>query len=254
MSFFKNVLASIGVGAATVNTILDNTSGEVRAGGEVCGRVVVTGGDVPQEINAVYLYLTTSYIREVDDKKIRENGTISRFALNEAFTIQANTTREIPFSFMIPYTTPISAGGTQVWVKTGLDIASALDAADHDYIKVLPHPIVANILDAMALLGFRLRQVECEYAPRSRMGFPFVQEFEFKPGREFRGLDELEVAFFPHEDHVEVFMEIDRKSSGIMKLLDLDETRIRFTIREEDVSRGNEALAEHISQLIRRYM
>lgn len=254
MSFFKNVMASIGIGSAKVDTIIDTSTGQFRVGDEVSGKVVITGGNTAQQINEIYLYLMTSYIKEVNDSKVRENGTIGKLALNESFTIQANTTKEIPFSLVIPYITPISLGRTQIWIKTGLDIESALDASDNDYIKILPHPIVAQILDSLALLGFRIHEIDCKHEPRSKMGFNFVQEFELKPGRDFRGLDELEVVFCPYEDYVEVFMEIDRKARGLFSMLDMDETRIKFQINKDDVRQGQQALAEHLSSMIRRYM
>ncbi|CAM4393852.1 sporulation protein [Paenibacillus tarimensis] len=254
MSLFKKIMASVGVGSARVDTILDAPSGSVRAGEELTGRVIVKGGSTAQQINEIQLQLVTTYTRETNDQTVRERGTIGRFALNEAFTIQENETREIPFSFVVPYVTPITAGRTRIWVQTGLDIASALDASDDDVIEIEPTYLVAHILDALTYLGFRMREADCKYDPRSRFGFKFFQEFEYVPGPQFRGLDELELIFKPHPDYVEVFMEIDRKARGLAKLFDLDETRVQFRIYPDDVSGGIEPLAQKLDQLIRNYM
>ena len=41
--------------------------------------------------------------------------------------IPANENREIPFSFQLPYETPLTYGKSKVWIKTGMDIKNALD-------------------------------------------------------------------------------------------------------------------------------
>lgn len=254
MSFFKNLMATIGIGSASVDTILNGRSNQIRGGELLEGKVVVKGGNVSQDINEIYLYLCTSYVREVNDQKVRETAVIAKYALNERFTIAPNQHTEIPFSFQIPYETPISIGHTRVWLNTGVDISSAVDPADNDDLKVLPSPIVGQIMDALGDLGFRLKEVDCFKSHRSWNQASIIQEFAFWPGGEFRRLEEIEVIFYPRQNEVEVFMEIDRRPGALMKLFDVDdETRIRFTITEAEASNRRE-LASAIANIIRRHM
>jgi sporulation-control protein len=254
MSFFKNLMATIGIGSATVDTILSGNSNQIRGGELLEGKVVVKGGGVSQEINEIYLYLCTSYIKEVNDQRVRETAVLEKFALNERFTIAPNERIEFPFSIQIPYETPMSIGHTRVWLNTGLDISSAVDPADNDDLKIMPSPIVSQIMDALNDLGFRLKEVDCFKSHRSWNEASIIQEFAFWPGGEFRRLEEIEVVFFPRKDKVEVLMEIDRRPGALLKLFDVDdETRIRFTITEEDASNRGE-LASVIANLIRRHM
>ncbi|MEF1229208.1 sporulation protein, partial [Vibrio fortis] len=46
---FKKLKASLGIGAAKVDTVLDNI--EVFQGGELSGNVHILGGDVEQQID-----------------------------------------------------------------------------------------------------------------------------------------------------------------------------------------------------------
>nr|WP_259463493.1 sporulation protein [Geobacillus stearothermophilus] len=137
-----------------------------------------------------------------------------------------------------------------IYVKT------ALDPQDRDHLAIEPHPLVAAFLEAARQLGFRLRHVQCEQAPRYwQQRLPFVQEFEFKPASgPFKGrLDELEAIFFVSEHGVEAILEIDRKARGFAGLLsealDMDETLVRFTYGPSDVA----SLAQWLANAISRY-
>lgn len=255
MSFFKKVFASMGVGAAEVDTQLDQDI--LQAGSDISGKVVIRGGSVEQEIDAIYLSLNTTYIREVDDRKNEETGVIARYQLTEPFTINTDEVKEVPFSFELPLGTPVSIGRSHVWVQTGLDIKMAVDPSDRDYIRVEPHPYMSAFFEALDELGFKLREAENEVAPRmlgSRL--PFVQEFEFVPYTgQFKGkLDELEVIFLPiSENEFDVWMEVDRKAQGLSglfsEMLDLDETKLHVRLAADQLPN----LKSELSSLISRY-
>lgn len=256
MSFFKKALASFGVGAAKVDTILDRSN--VRVGDTITGRVEIVGGDVAQTIDAISLVLYTSYTKELNDTKYEEDFILESVRVSEPFTIQAGEKKLLPFSFSLPYETPITMGKTRVWVHTGLDIAMAIDPTDKDYVSVEPTPLATDILNAVQRLGFRLREVECEAAaPRYRKRYPFVQEFEFVPtSGAFRGqLDEFEVLFLSQSAHsAELLLQIDRKVRGLGSLfaeaLDLDESFVRVTITSADVP----TLEQKLTQLLRAHL
>jgi sporulation-control protein len=241
MSFFNKVFASVGIGSAKVDTKLEKDT--LSAGELVKGVVEIQGGNVEQKVDEIYLSLHTTYIKESDDKKYNVTATIDRFRVVESFTINPNERKEIPFSFKLPHDTPITIGRTRIWVTTGLDIKNAVDPTDKDYIKVLPHPLVSAVFQAVEEMGFRLREADCqETSYRLRKRLPFVQEFEFVPmSGPFRGkLDELELVFYPHSnDQMEVYMQVDRKAKGLggflAEAMDMDETNLRLTITTSDL-------------------
>lgn len=255
MSFFNKMLASIGIGAAKVNTILVND--RLVAGDEVSGRVVILGGKVEQEIDEIYLSIMTSYEKEIDDRKIRQEATVGKFRLTERFTIGINEEKEVPFSFELPIDTPVTLGKTKVWVQTGLDIKMAMDPSDRDYIDVYPYPLMSKFLNAVTDLGFRLREVESQAAPYHTRGrLPFIQEFEFVPTKgQFRGrLDELEVVFVGGErDKLDVYLQIDRRANGLgglfSEMMNMDETKLHLTITNDD----SFSLPAKIQQIISQY-
>jgi sporulation-control protein len=241
MSFFNKVFASVGIGAAKVDTKLERDT--LTAGETVKGVVEIHGGNVAQQIDEIYLSLHTTYLKESDDKKYSVTATIDRFRLVEAFAIQPNERKEIPFSFVLPSDTPISLGRTKIWVATGLDIKGAVDPTDKDYIRVLPNALISAIFSAFEDLGFRMREADCEEAPyRLRKRLPFVQEFEFIPtSGPFRGrFDEIEVVFHNiTNDSVEVYLQVDRRARGLggflAEALEMDETNLRLTITRNDI-------------------
>lgn len=255
MSFFDKMFASVGIGAAKVDTILTND--RLIAGDEVSGKVVIQGGKVEQDIDEIYLKVITSYERERDDKKFREECVVGKYRLTERFTIGVNEKKEVPFSFDLPIDTPVSYGKTRVWVETGLDIKNAIDPSDRDYIDVHPSTLMSQLLNAVTDLGFRLREVDCEAAPyQLKRRLPFVQEFEFVATKgEFRGrLDELEVVFLEtNQDRMEIFLQVDRRPTGLgslfSEMLNLDETNLRLTVTSSEIHLINEKLL----QILRRH-
>ncbi len=255
MSFFDKVFASVGIGSAEVDTRLEK---DIYMPGEtVKGVVQIKGGKVEQKIDEIYLSLNTTYLRESDDRKYNVTATIDRFRLTSPFTIGTNERREIPFTFQLPYDTPLSIGKSKVWVATGLDIKGGVDPSDKDYLKVVPNSLMAAVFNAIDNLGFRIREADCEEAPhRLRRRLPFVQEFEFVPSSgPFRGrLDELEVVFFPAGNGgLDIMLQVDRKARGISGLfseaLGTDETNVRLTVTNADIP----YLQQQIQNVIQSY-
>ncbi|MCH6268127.1 MULTISPECIES: sporulation protein [Neobacillus] len=255
MSLFNKMFASVGIGAATVDTKLEKDT--YMPGETVKGVVEIKGGKVDQQIDEIYLALNTTYLKESDDRKYTVTATIDRFRITTPFTINVNEKREIPFTFQLPYDTPLSIGRSKVWVSTGLDIKGAVDPGDKDYLKVVPNPLMSAVFDAVDSLGFRIREADCEEAPRRLRGrLPFVQEFEFVPvSGSFRGrLDELEVVFFPAGNGgLDLMFQVDRKARGLSGLfseaLGTDETNVRMTVTNSDIP----SLRQQIQNVIGRY-
>lgn len=254
MSFFNKVFASVGIGAAKVDTKLEIET--VTPGEEIRGVVEIQGGNIEQTIDSIYLTIHTTYIKERDDKKFTDVGQVDKFKLTEPFTIQANERKEIPIAFRIPSDTPLTIGRTKVWVATGLDIKNAVDATDKDFIKVVPNRLMEAVLNGVSDLGFRLREADCEEAPyRLRRRLPFVQEFEFVPvSGPYRGrLDELELVFFPtSSDDMEIMLQVDRRARGLASLfaeaLEMDETNVRLRVSSSDIPTIKQKIQSVINQ------
>lgn len=257
MGFARRLLTSIGVGAATVDTRLETE--EVSPGEEIRGVVELKGGDSAQEIDAINLEVQTDYKRESGDTTVRETATIERFSVASAMTVEPKAQDQIPFSFRLPYDTPLTLGRSTVWIRTALDVKMAVDPSDRDPITVRPDATTRTILDAVQELGFVLREAENEELPyHHRRRMVFAQEFEFVArSGEFRGrLDELEMVMFPSEGEVELMLQVDRRArdlgSFLSESLGTDESQVRLTISREEVERGADHVAKILADAIRK--
>lgn len=259
MSMFKRVLASVGIGAAQVNLMLHQDV--VHAGDSISGIVRIQGGRVNQQIDEVNAYVMTRYVREQNDHKRNVDIALAQFRLAGKFTAEAEQVYEFPVTIQIPATTPATMGRTQVWIQTGLDIKEAVDPQDVDRLQVKPHPYSEIILDAVHQLGFRLREVTCEYSPHygRKNGLPFVQEFEFVPTSRFRGhLDELEILFYPDNNGIELLLQIDRKVRGFSSLLaeaaGTDESFVSVRFDHNHLNAGSGHIADQLAGIIQKYV
>ncbi|SFI57796.1 sporulation protein [Thermoflavimicrobium dichotomicum] len=230
---FEKALASLGIGAAKVDTRLEKST--YRQGEQVLGEIHIQGGNTDQEIDEIYLYLVVQYHHEGTQAEY----VIDEFRLSDRFVIGAHETQIIPFQFQLPYDTPVSTGGSPIYLKTGLDIKKAIDPTDLDGVEILPHPLIDQILLATEAIGFRLYQVDFDFEQFHSRN-PFVQVFKLKPlGQYERLMDQLAFVFQPHEKEVSVLMQVDRKPVDLMssmeEALDLDERLVQFDIAEEEV-------------------
>ncbi|GAB4183961.1 MAG: sporulation protein [Coleofasciculaceae cyanobacterium] len=251
---FKKLLAKVGIGAATVDTRLYNDA--LVPGEMIEGEVYITGGDVSQDIDDIYISVVTQYKREVEDSTVTEECKLLKYCLSERFSLQPKEEKVIPFSFPIPEETPLTIGNQPVYLRTGLDISTAIDPKDTDYIQVYPHPLMQAVLNALEHLGFQLYKVDCEYNPHFGGRYPFVQEFEFRPVGKYQGhLDELEVIFSLYSNALDVFLEIDKRARGfggfLAEAFDMDERYMRFQVTPdylEDSVGELEAMIDDIIQ------
>lgn len=237
----KRVLSSLGIGAATVDTVLPTT---LTAGETVDARVDVTGGNDTQEVEGVYFALETRY--ETDESS--RTGTIDSFRIADPFTIEPDEDRSFSVSIDVPYHTPVTMGKTDVWLDTGLDIDWAVDPDDTDPVEIEPDPLRRDLFDALESLGFSLRTAECEASESLFSGPSFVQEFEFVPrSGPFAGeLDELEIAPLPDGDGFDLLIEVDRRGGLLAEHFDADERNTRLSLESptDDLERRLRSLIE----------
>ncbi|BCL39466.1 sporulation protein [Nostoc sp. MS1] len=235
---FKNLLASVGIGAAKVDTKLFTNS--VVPGETLEGEVYIRGGDVAQNIDDIYIKLATEYERETEDSTVTEECVLINYRLSERLSIEPKEEVVIPFSLVLPHEMPLTLGRTPVYIRTGLEIKSAINPRDRDYLEVRPHPLMQRVLQAVENLGFHLYKVDCEYTHHFSGTYPFVQEFEFRPNGKYRNtLDELEIIFLLKPDYLEVLLELDKRARGWKGLLeevfDVDERYARLMVKQSDL-------------------
>lgn len=214
---FKKLLASLGAGGASVETVL--TEVNVVPGGVVQGEVRIQGGSVNQQIEGLSVGLQAKVEVEGGDQEYKQDVEFTKVRLGGAFEVQAGAVHIVPFGLEIPWETPITVidgqplRGMNIGVTTELAIARAIDSSDLDPIKVHPLPAQKAILDAFIQLGFRFKNADLErgHIRGTRQKLPFYQEVEFFPPAQYRGLNQVELTFVADEQSMDVVLEMDKK-------------------------------------------
>jgi len=208
---FDNVLASVRIGAAEVDTLLETDT--VRPGDTLPVQVVVEGGKVDQDIETIELDLETR--RELDEGT--DTHEISNHHITGPFTIGEGEQKvfesEIPVHPETPVTTlDAKKNRAEVWIDTDLEIDRAIDADDTDHLNVAPTEPMAAMLEAIQQAGHRLYEVTVDNdrvaTNDAQAQLPADQEIVFKPTGD-RSYKELEVHFIPREDITHVLLEFD---------------------------------------------
>ncbi|GHE74609.1 hypothetical protein GCM10018785_48600 [Streptomyces longispororuber] len=214
---FKKLLASLGAGGASVETVL--TEANVVPGGVVQGEVRIQGGSVDQRIEGLSVGLQARVEVEGNDQEVKQDVEFTKLRLGGAFELKAEAVHAVPFGLDIPWETPVThfAGrelhGMNLGVTTELAIARAVDSGDLDPIHVHPLPAQQAILDAFGQLGFRFKSADLEkgHIRGTRQKLPFYQEIEFFPPEQYRGLNQVELSFVADEREMDVVLEMDKK-------------------------------------------
>ncbi len=243
----KKVLASVGIGNATVDTVLDRES--VTPGETVDAEIHVDGGSAEQDVDRIELEVETRYRTEEG----YDDATVGRLNLRDSFTIEPDQSETYETSLEIPYATPLTMGDARVWVETDLEISMAVDPEDRDPLEVRPTDRMQAVFDAAEDLGLSFRTADVEADPYGRyVGRRFVQEFEFRPaGGEFRGdLDEVEVVFDPSADALDVYLEVDRRGGLLSELADADERKTGFALSSADRDAARDRLRSELDQYV----
>ncbi|NYI03351.1 sporulation protein [Allostreptomyces psammosilenae] len=215
---FKKLLASLGSGGASVDTVLANPN--VYPGGVLEGEVRLEGGTVDQEIESLSLALQALVEVETEEGEYRENVEFHTEVVAGSTTVAAGARHTVPFSLQVPWETPITSvfgqtlTGMQLGVKTTLAIARAVDSGDVDPVAVHALPSQQAVLDGFSRLGFGFRSADCErgHIRGTQQRLPFYQEIEFGvPERWRRALNQVEVSFVAGPGELEVVLEMDKR-------------------------------------------
>lgn len=240
---FDKMLASLGIGSAKVDTRLAKST--YRQGEIIKGDIFVQGGKSEQKIDSIYMYLILqNYLDEQSDEYV-----LDEFLLTDTFHIQAHESKVIPFEFQLPYDTPVTTGGSPIYLKTGLDVKMAVDPDDLDGFEVLPHPLVDQILQSVELIGFQLSRIEFDHETFHEK-HPFVQKYKFLPQWNYQDvLDEIKMVFYPSVHEVDVILQVNTKPVGLKshmkEALNIDEKFVRFTISDTQKDFGT-LIEQHI--------
>ena len=97
----RKTSSSIGAGGVTVGTWLIH--GTLVPGETVSGETVVEGGDGPRKFERIYLYVSTQYKH---DDSLHEH-TLVEHSVGGSVSVDAGEKRTIPFTFPLPYGTPL---------------------------------------------------------------------------------------------------------------------------------------------------
>ncbi|MBB1246295.1 sporulation protein [Streptomyces durbertensis] len=213
----KKLFASMGIGGASVETVLSEPN--VLPGGVVHGEVRIEGGSVAQRVQGLSVGLQARVEVETQDGERREDMSFHQQQLGGAFELAPGAVHTVPFALGIPWETPVTCflgqhlTGMHVGVTTQLDIARAIDSTDLDPVAVHPLPAQQAILDAFGALGFRFKSADLEKGMISgtRQQLPFYQEIEFHAPERYRGLKEVELSFVADGQAMDVVLEMDKK-------------------------------------------
>ncbi|SDC31424.1 sporulation protein [Streptomyces prasinopilosus] len=214
---FKKLLASLGAGGASVETVLHEVN--VVPGGVVQGEVRIQGGSVNQQIEGLSVGLQAKVEVESGDEEYKQNIEFATSRLGGAFELEAGAVHAVPFGLEIPWETPLTMidgqplRGMNIGVTTELAIARAVDSSDLDPINVHPLPVQKAILDAFIQLGFRFKSADMErgHVRGTRQRLPFYQEIEFFPPQQYHGLQQVELTFVADDQAMDVVLEMDKK-------------------------------------------
>lgn len=208
------ILAKVGIGSAEVDTRLDRD--RFRPGEAFSAQVVVEGGEADQEIDGLVLKLMVE-MRDEPGEAARTKA-IDTWHLQDEFTIHEGERRVIDFEGRLHPETPVTEWDcrqnlSKVWIHTGLDVESALDPEDKDYLRIVPAKPMAAMLEAVERAGYSPDRLTVD-PDRIRTetitaDLHCDQEFVFRPRDRSSRFEEVEIHFVPRQDRTHVLLEFD---------------------------------------------
>ncbi|GLT16461.1 sporulation-control protein [Vibrio zhanjiangensis] len=216
---FGQLKASLGIGAAQVDTVLDSVS--YIQGDTLQGSVNIQGGDVAQQVDAINLKLCTEVKIEGDSGTRYQPFVLGTLEAVQPFTIEAGAIKQVPFQFKLDPETPITAlkarkNQCHVWLETSLDIDFAIDPKDRDFVEIKPLPVVAKLISAIESSGFTMTKADVEKGYLNGGSFSSksgcYQEIEFI-NNSLLNKKEIELSFILDADTVHCLAEVDRAMS-----------------------------------------
>ncbi|CAM3628525.1 sporulation protein [Parendozoicomonas haliclonae] len=219
---FKKLLASVGIGAAKVDTILHTE--HLLPGQTFQAEIVITGGNVDQDLSGLDLALMTRAKTETDDGERFVSHVIQQWRLSDQITLKAEEVIRLPFTGKLHNETPVTElpvtnNQCEVWLATGLNIDMALDASDRDPLYIYPNDAMKSCMAAMENAGYFMAKADVEKGHLKGGNFSshsgIYQEIEFRPRSvSLFGVKEVELSFIPEAGQTHVLIELDRSFRG----------------------------------------
>ncbi|ROQ26524.1 sporulation-control protein [Streptomyces sp. PanSC19] len=237
---FKRLLGSLGVGGPAVDTVLD--PGAVTPGGVLSGQVHLKGGNADFTVEHITLELVAHVEAEHDDGEATGTVVFHQHVIGGNFRLVEGEQRSVPFSFPLPWETPITelygqGLGIALGVRTELGVSGAKDKGDMDPLAVRPLPTQEAVLEALGQLGFGFKSADLELGHIRGTGqqLPFYQEIELAPAPQYaHRIDEIEVTFLAGPAGLEVVLEADKRGGFFSEGHD---ALNRHTVGHHDVER-----------------
>ncbi|MFJ4872024.1 sporulation protein [Streptomyces sp. NPDC088757] len=255
---FKRLLGSLGVGGPSVDTVLD--PGAVAPGGVLAGQVHLRGGEADFAVEHITLELVARVEAEHEDGEPEGAVVFHRHVVGGGFRLGEHERRSVPFSFALPWETPITelygqGLGIVLGVRTELGVTGARDKGDLDPLAVRPLPVQEAILEAFGQSGFGFKSADLELGHVNGTGqrLPFYQEIELTPAPRYADrVDEVELTFLAGPAGLEVVLEADKRGGPFSEGHD---ALARFTVGHHDAERTdwNARVGEWMDSLVDRH-
>ncbi|MER6849708.1 sporulation protein [Streptomyces flaveolus] len=250
---FKRLLGSLGVGAPTVDTVLDPAP--ALPGGTLTGQVHLRGGQADFDIEHITLELVARVEAEHEQGESEGVVVFDRFTVGGGFRLGAEEPRSMPFSVTLPWETPVTELhgqplGIVLGVRTELAVAGAKDKGDLDQLTVTALPAQEAVLEAFGQLGFGFKSADLEYGHIAGTGqqLPFYQEIELTPGPQYaHQVNEIEVTFLAGPGGLEVILEADKRDGLFSPGHD---ALTRFAVGHHDVRDWTADVDSWVRQLV----
>ncbi|MGD8109329.1 sporulation protein [Vibrio sp. TRT 17S01] len=213
---FGKLKASLGIGAAKVDTILESMS--VYQGDTLKGHVHIQGGDVEQQVDAIKLKLCTEMKVESDSGSSYQDFLLGQLQATQPFVIQPGENKQVAFELKLDDETPITAlnalkNQCHVWLETTLDIDFAIDPKDRDFVEVKPLPVAGKVIAAIEQAGLAMVKADVEKGYLRGGSFSSksgcYQEIEFRNSG-FINKKEIELSFILDGYQMHCLAEVDR--------------------------------------------
>ncbi|MEV4542586.1 sporulation protein [Micromonospora echinaurantiaca] len=201
----------------SVQTALANPS--TRPGLRLPGRITITAGRFDVPVRHVRLGLVTS-VEPDDPEAPRRLVQFHQAAVSGGFVVRAGRARTMPFTFPMPWETPVTIFGgvpllsLRMGLRTEVAIEPQLDQGAMVPVFVHPLPTQAHILAALDTLGFSLRQAGLldGRLPGVEQALPMHQRLGYWVAPLYAGpITELEVIFVTNSAGLEVILWMDRR-------------------------------------------
>jgi sporulation-control protein len=215
---FQKVLASFGQGGAKVDARLLDRS--VRPGAPLRGEIMLTGGQVDQEVSTLAVTLLAR-VETLGQGTETEDLPLEKTQIGSNAVVRAGQQLTVPFELRLPWETPVTTvlgkhlTGMAVGLQTNLDLSgTVVDPQDIDAVSIEPLPAQHRVLDALSRLGFQFRNAGLE---KNRIAgvdqhLPFIQEIRFAPPQTFATIfNEVAVTFLARPRDVQVVLDVDKR-------------------------------------------